>query len=124
MKYTHDVVIIGGGAGGLSAASGCVQLGMKTALIEKELMGGDCLYYGCVPSKTLLKSAKVYSQAGNLENAQLSLFADGSNGDLHLASSATEAIDQGAAVAAGLCDDDIDGEPRDSSPDIGADEVQ
>ena len=67
MSYTHDVVIVGGGAGGLSAASGCVQLGLKTALIEKELMGGDCLYYGCVPSKTLIKSARVYRQASEFK---------------------------------------------------------
>ncbi|MBW2456692.1 MAG: hypothetical protein JRI68_19405 [Deltaproteobacteria bacterium] len=63
--------------------------------------------------------------AGNLESAQLSLFEDGQNGELHLASGASAAIDQGVAVTAGECDDDIDGEPRDDgSPDIGADEVQ
>jgi pyruvate/2-oxoglutarate dehydrogenase complex dihydrolipoamide dehydrogenase (E3) component len=61
-QYTHDVIIVGGGAGGLTAAVGCAQLGMKTALIDKERLGGDCLYYGCVPSKTLLKSASVYAQ--------------------------------------------------------------
>lgn len=60
--FTHDVIIVGGGAGGLTAAVGCAQLGMKTALIDKERLGGDCLYYGCVPSKTLLKSASVYAQ--------------------------------------------------------------
>ena len=65
------------------------------------------------------------TQAGNLENAQLSLFEDGQNGNLHLASGASAAIDQGVALSAGQCDDDIDGEPRDDgSPDIGADEVQ
>ncbi len=62
-------------------------------------------------------------QAGNLENAELTLFEDGPSGNLHLVAAATAAVDQGAPVAAGLCDDDIDGEPRDSSPDIGADEV-
>lgn len=55
--YTHDIIIIGGGAAGLSAASGCAQLGMKTALIEPHKTGGDCLYHGCVPSKTLIRSA-------------------------------------------------------------------
>lgn len=59
MKYTHDVIILGGGAAGLTAASGLAQLGMRVALIEKEHMGGDCLYYGCVPSKSLLKAARV-----------------------------------------------------------------
>lgn len=62
-RYSHDVIIVGGGAGGLTAAVGCAQLGMKTALIDKERLGGDCLHYGCVPSKTLLKSATVYHQS-------------------------------------------------------------
>jgi len=63
-------------------------------------------------------------QAGNLTNAPLTLFVDGSGGDLHLLPSAAAAIDQGAALSAGLCDDDIDGDPRPIGParDIGADE--
>jgi uncharacterized repeat protein (TIGR01451 family) len=62
---------------------------------------------------------------GNLADAPLSLFVDGAGGDLHLARSASSAIDRGVAVAAGLCDDDIDGHPRPSGGgrDIGADEV-
>jgi pyruvate/2-oxoglutarate dehydrogenase complex dihydrolipoamide dehydrogenase (E3) component len=67
IKTTHDIIVIGGGAAGLTAASGCAQLGMKTLLIEKSLMGGDCLHYGCVPSKSLLKSAKLYHQMGKQE---------------------------------------------------------
>lgn len=63
------------------------------------------------------------SQDGNLESAQLSLFVDGQNGNLHLASGAAAAIDQGATVPAGICEDDIDGDARGASPDIGADEV-
>jgi len=59
-KYTHDVIIIGGGSGGLTATAGLAQLGLKTLLIEKERLGGDCLFYGCVPSKTLIKSARVF----------------------------------------------------------------
>jgi pyruvate/2-oxoglutarate dehydrogenase complex dihydrolipoamide dehydrogenase (E3) component len=62
MKYTHDIVILGGGAAGLSVAAGCAGLGLKTALVEKKALGGDCLYYGCVPSKTLLKTASVRSE--------------------------------------------------------------
>ncbi len=58
--YTHDVIIIGGGAAGLSTASGAAQLGLKTALIDKGKLGGDCLYYGCIPSKSLIKSAYFY----------------------------------------------------------------
>ncbi len=62
-RYSHDAIILGGGAGGLVTAVGCAQLGLKTAIIDKERLGGDCLYYGCVPSKALLKSATVYHQA-------------------------------------------------------------
>ena len=60
-NYDYDMGIIGGGAAGLTVASGSAQLGAKTLLIEKEQeLGGDCLHFGCVPSKTLIKSAHVY----------------------------------------------------------------
>ena len=49
-----DLCVIGAGSGGLSVAAGAVQMGAKVALIEAHLMGGDCLNYGCVPSKALL----------------------------------------------------------------------
>jgi pyruvate/2-oxoglutarate dehydrogenase complex dihydrolipoamide dehydrogenase (E3) component len=62
MKHEYDLVVVGGGAAGLTTVSGCVQLGMKVALVENERMGGDCLHYGCVPSKTLIKSAEVYDE--------------------------------------------------------------
>jgi pyruvate/2-oxoglutarate dehydrogenase complex dihydrolipoamide dehydrogenase (E3) component len=62
-RYSHDVIIVGGGSGGLTATVGCAQLGMKTALVEKARLGGDCLHYGCVPSKSLIKTATVYRQA-------------------------------------------------------------
>ena len=52
-------MIIGGGAGGLVVAAGGAALGAKVALVEKHRLGGDCLWYGCVPSKTLLKSARI-----------------------------------------------------------------
>src|SRR5919199_1607654 len=57
----YDMVVIGGGSAGLTVATGSVKFGLKVALIEKEKLGGDCLYYGCVPSKTLIHSAKVVS---------------------------------------------------------------
>jgi hypothetical protein len=61
---------------------------------------------------------------GNLQRGDLSLFVDGAGGDLHLVSSATAAIDRGVALASGICDEDIDGNPRPvgSARDIGADE--
>ncbi|MCW5771783.1 MAG: FAD-dependent oxidoreductase [Rhodospirillaceae bacterium] len=52
-----DICVIGAGSGGLSVAAGAVQMGARVALIEKHRMGGDCLNYGCVPSKALLAAA-------------------------------------------------------------------
>lgn len=61
--FDFDIGIIGGGAAGLTVAAGAAQLGAKTLLIEKEAaLGGDCLHFGCVPSKTLINSARVYHQ--------------------------------------------------------------
>ena len=53
-----DLCIIGAGSGGLSVAAGAVQMGARVVLVEKGLMGGDCLNYGCVPSKALIAAAK------------------------------------------------------------------
>ncbi len=58
-KPEFDLCVIGGGSAGLVAAAGAASLGAKVVLIEKHKMGGDCLNYGCVPSKALLHSAKV-----------------------------------------------------------------
>jgi len=54
-----DIVVIGGGSGGLVVAAGGATLGAKVALVENNKLGGDCLWTGCVPSKTLIKSARV-----------------------------------------------------------------
>ncbi|MEX0643979.1 MAG: FAD-dependent oxidoreductase [Parvularculaceae bacterium] len=56
-KISTDLCVIGAGSAGLSVAAGAVQLGRKVVLIEKGEMGGDCLNYGCVPSKALLAAA-------------------------------------------------------------------
>ncbi len=57
-RIKTNVCIIGGGSGGLSIAAGAVQMGAKVVLLEGHKMGGDCLNYGCVPSKALIASAK------------------------------------------------------------------
>lgn len=57
---TFDIIVLGGGPGGYVAAIKAAQLGAKVALIEKEVVGGICLNHGCIPTKTLLKNAKVY----------------------------------------------------------------
>jgi pyruvate/2-oxoglutarate dehydrogenase complex dihydrolipoamide dehydrogenase (E3) component len=59
--YDFDMGVIGGGAAGLTVTAGAAQLGAKTILIEKEEhLGGDCLHFGCVPSKTLIRTAHIY----------------------------------------------------------------
>ncbi|MGB5779040.1 MAG: FAD-dependent oxidoreductase, partial [Allopontixanthobacter sediminis] len=63
MKFTHDAIVIGGGAAGLTAAGGCALFGLKVALIEAHKMGGECLNNGCVPSKALITAAKRAQEA-------------------------------------------------------------
>lgn len=59
-SYDYDLGVIGGGAAGLTVAAGAARLGVKVLLVDKEdKLGGDCLHYGCIPSKTLIASAKV-----------------------------------------------------------------
>jgi pyruvate/2-oxoglutarate dehydrogenase complex dihydrolipoamide dehydrogenase (E3) component len=55
---TPDVCIVGGGSAGLVVAAGAAQLGLEVVLVERALMGGDCLNFGCVPSKALIAAAK------------------------------------------------------------------
>src|SRR4028118_35633 len=61
-EYDCDLAVIGGGTAGLVSAFLASSLGAKTVLIEKERVGGECLWTGCVPSKTLIKSARVFDQ--------------------------------------------------------------
>lgn len=61
MAEKFDIVVIGGGPGGYVAAIRASQLGFKTALIEKDRVGGICLNWGCIPTKALLKSAELYN---------------------------------------------------------------
>ncbi len=57
----YNLVVLGGGTAGLVTAVGAASLGAKVALIEKNLLGGDCLSFGCVPSKALLRSGRFYA---------------------------------------------------------------
>ena len=61
MESNYDLVVIGSGPGGYVAAIRAGQLGMKTAIVEKEVLGGVCLNWGCIPSKSLLKNAEILS---------------------------------------------------------------
>src|SRR6516225_7466352 len=58
----YNLVVIGAGTAGLVTAAGAAGLGAKVALIERELLGGDCLNVGCVPSKALIRSARAAAQ--------------------------------------------------------------
>ncbi|WAT16720.1 FAD-dependent oxidoreductase [Aurantiacibacter sp. MUD11] len=75
MEYTHDVIVIGGGAAGLTAAGGCALFGLKTVLIEGHKMGGECLNNGCVPSKALIAAARRAAEAREEKRAGVQLAA-------------------------------------------------
>lgn len=64
----YAFVVLGAGTAGLVAAHGAAALGAKVALIERNLLGGDCLNVGCVPSKTLIRTARLYAEMRNAEN--------------------------------------------------------
>ncbi len=68
MAGKYDLIVIGGGSAGLVAAGGAAILGARVALVEKKALGGDCLYTGCVPSKTLIKSAGFAHQSKRAED--------------------------------------------------------
>ena len=57
---SFDIIVVGGGPGGYVAAIRAAQLGMKTAVVEREHMGGICLNWGCIPTKALLRTSEVY----------------------------------------------------------------
>ena len=60
MADTYDLIVLGSGPGGYVAAIRAAQLGMKTAIVERELLGGICLNWGCIPTKALLRSAEIF----------------------------------------------------------------
>ena len=62
----YNLVVLGGGTAGLVCAMGAAGLGARVALVERHLLGGDCLNTGCVPSKAIIRSARA---AGELANA-------------------------------------------------------
>jgi dihydrolipoamide dehydrogenase len=65
MAEAFDTIVIGGGPGGYVAAIRAAQLGQKTAVVERDKAGGRCLNYACIPAKTVLRSAEIYSEAKN-----------------------------------------------------------
>ena len=59
-ETSFDMIVVGGGPGGYVAAIRAAQLGLKTAVVEREHMGGICLNWGCIPTKALLRSAEIF----------------------------------------------------------------
>lgn len=64
----YDVVVVGGGPGGYVAAIRASQLGFKTAVVEKEHMGGICLNWGCIPTKALLRTSEINHPPKGIED--------------------------------------------------------
>ncbi|MHA7987166.1 dihydrolipoyl dehydrogenase family protein [Rathayibacter sp. CAU 1779] len=75
-EIEYDVIVIGGGAIGENVADRAVQGGMKTVLVESELVGGECSYWACMPSKALLRSAALLRVARNVDGAEQAVTGD------------------------------------------------
>lgn len=73
---TYDIIILGGGPGGYVAAIKAAQNNLKVALIEKEVVGGICLNHGCIPTKTLLKNAKVFKTLNHASDYGVTIGGD------------------------------------------------
>ena len=69
----YDIIVLGSGPGGYVTAIRASQLGLKTAIVEKESLGGVCLNWGCIPTKALLKSAQVFEYLKHAEDYGLTV---------------------------------------------------
>ncbi len=64
----YSLVVVGGGPAGLVAASAAATMGAKVALVERALLGGGCLNVGCIPSKTIIRTSRLYAEMRNAEH--------------------------------------------------------
>ncbi len=80
MADTYDLIVLGSGPGGYVAAIRASQLGLKTAIVERELLGGICLNWGCIPTKALLRSAEIFHYMQHAKD--YGLVAEGISADL------------------------------------------
>jgi dihydrolipoamide dehydrogenase len=80
MAESYDVIVLGSGPGGYVAAIRASQLGLKTAIVERELLGGICLNWGCIPTKALLRSAEIFHYMQHAKDYGLA--AEGISADL------------------------------------------
>ncbi|BAE51125.1 dihydrolipoyl dehydrogenase [Paramagnetospirillum magneticum] len=134
-ENSFDIIVIGGGPGGYVAAIRAAQLGMNTALVEREHLGGICLNWGCIPTKALLRSAEIYRNMQHAESYGLS--APGATFDLakivarsrgvsaqlqggvkHLLKKNKVTVIEGTAKLAGGSKVAIEGKPTISAPHI------
>src|SRR5499433_300497 len=67
-ETSFDLIVVGGGPGGYVAAIRAAQLGMNTALVERDQLGGICLNWGCIPTKALLRSSEIYHLLHRLDD--------------------------------------------------------
>src|SRR5437660_1604288 len=73
----YSLVVVGGGPAGLIAASAAASMGAKVALVERALLGGGCLNVGCIPSKTIIRTSRLYAEMRNAEHYGAQLLSDG-----------------------------------------------
>ena len=72
-QQTFDLIVLGGGPGGYVAAIRAAQLGLTTAVVEREHLGGVCLNWGCIPTKALLRTSEIYHLLHRLDEFGLSV---------------------------------------------------
>jgi dihydrolipoamide dehydrogenase len=94
MADSYDLIVIGSGPGGYVAAVRAAQLGLKTAVAEKDNTGGRCLNYACMPAKTILHAAEVYDQAKN-GAADLGIKVEGASVDWNAVQERREKVREG-----------------------------